>query len=66
MNNLSKGLKELLCVLEVPKNSEITVEEKKPGFLDIAVNGTYGLIDWIGDKMELEPMQKNGMDGLFY
>ena len=41
MNNLSEDLKELLCVLEVPENSEITAEEKKPGFLDIAVNGTY-------------------------
>ena len=41
MKDISPRIKELLCVLEVPQGSQITVEEKKSGYLDIAVNGNY-------------------------
>lgn len=41
MNDVSKRVKELLGVLEVPEGSKITVEENKPGYLDISVEGKY-------------------------
>ena len=41
MNDISGRVRELLCVLEVPEGSEITAEEKKSGYLDIAVDGKY-------------------------